>query len=122
LIRRFRRAAKQDKKTNNKKTKDKIFYCKIEVELQRIKRVIQTIKMPSKISIRKQVPGLKTALETAVNTACSGVVLVGKYKGYTYAEVSFDKRYCTWVLALPYFNGDNQFHAWLKLRHAVSVM
>ena len=78
--------------------------------------------MPSKISIRKQVPGLKTALDTAVVAACSGVVIVGKYKGYTYAEVSFDKRYCTWVLALAQFNGDNQFHAWLKLRHAVSVM
>jgi hypothetical protein len=78
--------------------------------------------MPSKTSIRKQVPGLKVALETAVNTACSGVVLVGKYKGYTYAEVSFDRHYCNWVLALAHFNGDKQFHAWLKLRHAVSVM
>ena len=78
--------------------------------------------MPSKTSIRKQVPGLKAALETAMNAACSGVVLVGKYKDYTYAEVSFDKRYCEWVLSLPYFNGDKQFHAWLKLRHAVSVM
>ena len=79
-------------------------------------------KMPSKTSIRKQVPGLKAALETAINAACSGVVLVGKYKDYTYAEVSFDKRYCEWVLSLPYFNGDKQFHARLKLRHAVSVM
>lgn len=78
--------------------------------------------MPSKISIRKQVPGLKAALDTAVVAACSGVVLVGKYKGYTYAEVSFDTRYCAWVLSLPYFKGDKQFHAWLKLRHAVSVM
>jgi len=67
------------------------------------------------------VPGLKTALETAVAAACTGIVRIGKYKGRTYAEASFDKAYCSWVISLHSYH-DRQFHAWLKLRQAAHLL
>ena len=73
-------------------------------------------------SFRKPVPGLKAALQTAIRTACHGVIRVGKYKGYTYAEASFDESYCRWVSTLPRLNGDDQFHAWIKIRQAAAQL
>jgi hypothetical protein len=77
---------------------------------------------PKRLVPLAHVPGLKAALETVVVAACSGTVMVGKYKGYSYAEVSFDRAYCSWVLSLQRFNGDNQFQAWLKLRQASQLL
>ena len=68
------------------------------------------------------IPGLKAALEIAIRASCGGIVRVGKYRGRTYAEASFDEKYCKWVSSLPRLKGDEQFHAWIKIRQAAAQL
>ena len=68
------------------------------------------------------IPGLKVALQIVIRASCGGIVRVGKYRGRTYAEASFDEKYCKWVSTIKRLNGDDQFHAWIKIRQAAAQL